>query len=256
MLESVRKSNDKINLNYQIKSRNPMMANQRLDSEFFDYLISSILDADKDTDRLPSLNALSQELGVSVARLREQLEVAKALGFVEVRPRTGIRRLPYSFAPAIWQSLSYAITIDPDHFLSFAVLRRQVELAFWDQAARTLSEEDQVELQSLMVKAFRKLNGTPIRIPHAEHRQLHLTIYKRLENPFVIGILEAFWDAYEAARYNLYSDYHYLKEVWNYHQQMVDSICSGNYDAGYRALQKHTDLLYHHPESMTSLDEK
>jgi DNA-binding FadR family transcriptional regulator len=37
---------------------------------------------------------MSKELGVSVALLREQLEVAKAIGLVEVRPRTGIRRLP------------------------------------------------------------------------------------------------------------------------------------------------------------------
>jgi DNA-binding FadR family transcriptional regulator len=178
------------------------MANQRLDSEFLDYLISTILDGENETDRLPPLNTISQELGVSVARLREQLEVAKALGFVDVRPRTGIRRLPYSFSPAIWQSLSFAITVEPDHFLSFAILRRQVELAFWDQAVKTLTVEDHEELKRLMDKAFLKLKGTPIRIPHFEHRQLHLTIYKRLENPFVFGILEAFWDAYEAARFN------------------------------------------------------
>jgi DNA-binding FadR family transcriptional regulator len=226
------------------------MANQRLESEFFDYLINSILDENNPTNRLPSLSALSQELGVSVARLREQLEVAKALGLVDVRPRTGIRRLPYSFTPAIWQSLSFAITIEPDHFISFAVLRRQVELAFWDQAVQLLTSDDHEELQHLMAKAIQKLNGTPIRIPHTEHRQLHLTIYKRLDNPFVIGILEAFWEAYEAAGFNLYSDYKYLKQVWNYHQQMVNAIKNGNFHEGYKALQEHTDLLYHHPEAL------
>ena len=72
------------------------MANQIFESEFFAYLAASETDEESESDRLPSLNALSAELGVSVARLREQLEVAKALGLVEVRPRTGIRRLPYS----------------------------------------------------------------------------------------------------------------------------------------------------------------
>jgi DNA-binding FadR family transcriptional regulator len=225
-----------------------------LETEFFDYLINANLEGTEENDRLPSLNVLSKELGVSVARLREQLEVAKALGFVEVRPRTGIRRLPYSFTPAIWQSLAFAISIEPDHFLTFAILRRHVELAFWYQAAATLIPEDHQELQALMEKALQKLNGTPIRIPHTEHRQLHLTIYKRLENPFVFGILEAFWDAYEAARFNLYSDYDYLQMVWNYHQQMVDSIASGDFDSGYRALVEHTDLLYHHPEALSSHD--
>jgi DNA-binding FadR family transcriptional regulator len=230
------------------------LANHNLDTEFFDFLITSILESDNHSDRIPSLTSLSKELGVSVARLREQLEVAKALGFVEARPRTGIRRLPYSFTPAIWQSLSFAIAIDPDQFLSFAVLRRQIELAFWDQAVHLLTDHDREMLKDLMVKAFQKLNGTPIRIPHNEHKQLHLTIYSRLNNPFVLGILEAFWEAYEAVRLNLYSEYNYLLEVWNYHQQMVDAICSGNFDAGYCALLEHTDLLYHHPEAMNSND--
>ena len=225
------------------------MTNQRFESEFFDYLIASELNGENKSDRLPSLNTLSQELGVSVARLREQLEVAKALGFVEVRPRTGIRRLPYSFKPAISQSLSYAITIDPAQFLAFALLRRQVELAFWNEAVRALTPEDHQELQDLMEKALEKLNGSPIRIPHVEHRELHMTIFRRLENPFVLGIIEAFWDAYEAARFNLYADYDYLQEVWNYHQQMVDAICAGDFSTGYRALLEHTDLLHHRSES-------
>ncbi len=232
------------------------MSNQKFESEFLEYLISSVLDGENESDRLPSLNALSQELGVSVARLREQLEVAKALGFVEVRPRTGIRRLPYEFTPAIWQSLSYAISIESGFFLDFAVLRRQVELAFWDQAVRALTPEDHQELQNLMENAYKKLNGNPIRIPHVEHRQLHYCIYKRLGNPFVLGIIEAFWDAYEAVGFNLYSDYSYLQEVWNYHQQMVDAICSSDFDAGYNAFLKHTDLLYHRPDAMTSQDEQ
>lgn len=226
------------------------MANSRFESEFLDFLIASAVEGGEDSDRLPSLSALSQELGVSVARLREQLEVAKALGFVDVRPRTGIRRLPYDFAPAVWQSLSYAIATEPTLFQPFALLRRQIELAFWDQAVRLLTPEDHQELQSLMEQALSKLNGTPIRIPHSEHRQLHITIYKRLENPFVLGLIEAYWAAYEAAGFNLYADYNYLQDVWNYHQLMVNAICSGDFEAGYRALLEHTDLLYHRPEAM------
>jgi DNA-binding FadR family transcriptional regulator len=230
------------------------MSTLQRESEFIDYLISAILDDDIEGDKLPSLSSLSKLMGVSVARLREQLEVAKALGFVEVRPRTGIRILPYQFTPAIWQSLSFAIAVDPDHFLSYAALRRQVELAFWKQAVLTLTADDHTHLNDLMEKAYRKLNGTPIRIPHLEHRQLHLTIYSRLNNPFVYGLLEAFWDAYEAARYNLYSDYDYLIEVWNYHQKMVDAICTGDVEKGFLSLVEHTDLLYHHPKSTSPRD--
>ncbi|HOM68076.1 MAG TPA: GntR family transcriptional regulator, partial [Brevefilum fermentans] len=48
-------------------------------------------------NRLPALSELSKELNMSVATLREQLEVARTLGVVEVKPKTGIRKLPYDF---------------------------------------------------------------------------------------------------------------------------------------------------------------
>jgi DNA-binding GntR family transcriptional regulator len=95
-----------------------------------------------------------------------------------------------------------------------------------------------------------KLHASQIQIPYHEHRQLHLTIYRRLDNHFVIGILEAYWEAYEAVGLNLYAGIEYLQEVWDYHQHMVDAICAGDFDAGYRALVEHTDLLHHRPVSV------
>jgi DNA-binding FadR family transcriptional regulator len=173
------------------------------------------------------------------------MEVGRALGLVEAKPRTGLRRLPYSFTPAVDQSLSYAITIDQEYFLKFADLRRNLEAAYWYQAVNLLTEEDKSVLSGLVAQAWEKLRGTPIQIPQYEHRQLHITIYKRLDNPFVSGILEAYWDAYEAVGLNLYAGYQYLEEVWTYHQQMVDGICSGDLEAGYQALIEHTDLIRH-----------
>ncbi len=210
-------------------------------SEFLRYLAAH----EQDGNGLPALADLSRELGISVASLREQLEVARALGLVDVRPRTGIRRLPYSFLPAVRQSVSYAMALDENSFGSFADLRKHVEAAYWHEAVKKLTDEDQSLLQSLMARAWNKLNGSPVQIPHDEHKQLHLTIYGRLNNPFVSGILEAYWEAYEAIGLNVFTDYKYLQEVWQYHQQMVDAICSKDYDAGYRALLEHTDLIYH-----------
>lgn len=194
---------------------------------------------------LPSLKDLSVELGVSVASLREQLEVARALGLVEVRPRLGTRRRSYSFTPAVRQSLSYALALNDAHFHKYAELRKHVEAAFWFEAVEKLTEADNRELQALMTRAWEKLRGIPIQVPHEEHRNLHLAIYRRLENPFVTGILEAYWEAYEAVGLNVFAGgYDYLEEVWQYHQKMVEAICSGDYRAGYEALVAHTDLLY------------
>src|SRR5574339_386352 len=211
-------------------------------SEFLRYLAAH----EEIENGLPSLKKLSQELGVSLASLREQLEVARALGLVEVKPRLGTRRRTYSFTPAVRQSLGYALALNDGHFQKYSDLRNHIESAFWYEAVQELTAEDKRELQNLVARAWTKLRGTPTQVPHEEHCSLHLMIYSRLENPFVTGILEAYWDAYEAVGLNVFAGgYEYLEEVWRYHQQMVDSICNGNFEAGYEALVRHTDLLYH-----------
>lgn len=218
-------------------------------SEFMKYLASS---GNSDSDRLPPLTELSQELGISVASLREQLEVARTFGLVEVRPKTGIRRLPYTFGPAVVNSLAYAIQTDEKLFRSFSDLRNHVEMAYWYQAVTLLSPEDHEKLRGLVKCAQEKLHGSHVQIPHAEHRELHLLVYRRLNNPFVMGILEAYWEIYEAVGLDIYTDLNYLERVWSYHQRMVDSIVAGNFAAGYQALVEHTDLIFQRSRTLSS----
>ena len=210
-------------------------------SEFLRYLATH----EEVENGIPPLKKLSVELGVSLASLREQLEVARALGLVEVKPRLGTKRRDYSFTPAIRQSLGYALALNDGHFRKYSDLRNHVESAFWYEAVQQLRDADKRDLQNLIARAWEKLRGAPIQVPHEEHRELHLRIYSRLENPFVTGILEAYWEAYEAVGLNVFAGgYEYLQEVWRYHEQMVEAICTGDFEAGYQALIRHTDLLY------------
>ncbi len=218
---------------------------KRLETELLQYLARhrQALNGKALSEAIPPLTDLSAEMDVSIGKLREQLEVARALGFVDVRPRTGIRHAPYEFLPAVRVSLLYALAIDPAYFEQFSLLRTHVEFGFWHEAAALLTPEDREGLQELMRAAWAKLNGSPAQIPHAEHRQLHLAIFKRLNNAFVRGILEAYWEAYEAIELNRFADYEYLTAVWRYHQQIVDAICADDFDKGYAALVEHTRLL-------------
>lgn len=224
------------------------MARIPLPSEFLQYL-SNIGKRESDSSKLPSLKELSEELGVSVSRLREQLEVAKALKLVEVRPRTGMKWLPFTFSPAVWLSLSYAVELDRANFDEFLELRSHIEAAYWYEAVALLNPQDHQDLKNLIERAWEKLGSPQINIPHTEHRQLHMGFFRRLDNPFVIGILEAYWKAYEAVGLNRYTDYDYLKRVWQYHQQMVDAICEGDFIAGYQALVAHDEMLNKRPVS-------
>ncbi len=228
------------------------MADVNLDYAFLKFLAEYGAPAESGEEvRLPSLSELSRTLGVSIASLREQLEAAKAIGLVDVRPRRGIRRLEYSFLPAVRQSLRYAVALDRKFFFTYADLRNHIEASYWEEAASKLLPGDHRYLQELLESAWSKLNDLPVQIPHDEHRQLHLVIYRRLDNPFVLGLLEAYWDLYESVGLNLYADYDYLKQVWSYHQLIVESILNGDYARGYEALVRHKDLLFHRPQPLS-----
>ena len=214
-------------------------------SEFLDCLV---LCSNTACDRLPSLSDLSQQLGVSIATLREQMEVARALGLIEVRPNTGIGRLPYTFRPAVRQSLAYATKVQPENFQAYSDLRNHLETAYWSQAVNSLSAEDHQKLRELVKRAKEKLNAHPAQVPHAEHRELHLTIYSHLDNPFVTGLLEAYWELYEEMGLNMVTDLGYLQRVWQYHEKMVEDICAGNYESGNTVLMDQAALLSQRPK--------
>jgi DNA-binding FadR family transcriptional regulator len=88
-----------------------------LDSELLGYIVEHGLKAG---DRLPPIEELSGELKLGTGKLREQLEVARTLGLVEVKPRTGIRVSEFSFFPAIRFSLLYALACDHKLFDAFS----------------------------------------------------------------------------------------------------------------------------------------
>ena len=221
------------------------MAEPDVGSEVLRYIVEHHLQAG---DRLPTLTDLSAELGVSVSKVREELAVARALGFVQVKPRLGTEVQPFDFAPAATLSVLYALGLDREHFHAFARLRGSLELSFWHEAVTLLQPEDIAELRRLVALARERLTRVPIEVPYREHRKLHLTFFKHLENPFVQGILEAYWAAYKAFGLALYADLSHHREVWDYHERMVEAVARGDVEAGYRALQEHMTLLRYEPE--------
>ncbi|MFW5748654.1 MAG: FadR/GntR family transcriptional regulator [Chloroflexota bacterium] len=217
-----------------------------LGSDLLNFIISEGFEPG---DRLPTITELQADdkLGVSTSKVREQLEVARTLGMVDVRSRTGTRLRPFSFTPAVRLSLLYALAQDPNAFTQFSELRTHIETAFWHEACAMLEDDDRAVMRACVDRARAMLTGAWIRIPHAEHRTFHLTVFKRLENPFVIGILEAYWDAYDAVQLNTYAEYSYLQSVWDYHESILDAICAGDFDAALARFIEHTRLLRYQP---------
>lgn len=216
-----------------------------LGSDLLNYIVRK---GYKPGDRLPSIQELTNDshLDMSASKVREQLEVARALGWVEVRSKRGTVVKDYSFTPAVRLSALYGLA-NGEHFELFASLRNHVEVAYWNEACALLQEEDIAVMQNCINEAGAKLNDPTIHIPNEEHRVFHLTVFKHLDNPFVIGILETYWDLYEEVGVNRYMDYSYLRKVWDYHAKILNLICEREYDLARQAFVEHTRLLRYEP---------
>ncbi|MCB8945866.1 MAG: FadR family transcriptional regulator [Ardenticatenaceae bacterium] len=212
----------------------------KLDSEFLKYLVSNGVNAG---ERLPTLSEIGSELGMSVGKLREQLEVARCFGLVSVRPRVGIVREPFDFATAVLVSVLMGLGTGEASFSQFSQVRQAIEKSFWQEAVEHLTIDDKIQLKELVNKAWSKLRGNPIHVPNLEHREFHLTIFGRLDNPFVKGILEAYWDAYEASEMTRFVDYQYWLDVWNYHEAIAEALYQNELEQGRQLLIQHFELL-------------
>ncbi|MFP4324298.1 MAG: FadR/GntR family transcriptional regulator, partial [Anaerolineales bacterium] len=139
---------------------NPLLAH--IDSDILRYIVEQGL---QPGDRVPPLSELSNELNISVSKLREQLEAARVLGVVEVRPRTGIRCLDFDFMPVLRLGLFFSMAQDTAHFDLYSNLRIHIEVAYWHEATALLQPEDFEALRELIAGAQARLRGTRITIP-------------------------------------------------------------------------------------------
>ncbi len=212
----------------------------KLDSQFLNYLIEAHI---APGERVPTLQEIGNELGISVGKLREQLEVARNLGLVSVRPRVGIQREPLDFSKAILPSVLFSLGTGEASFIQFSQLRRAIETELWSEAVILLTADDKTCLCEIVNQAWQKLRGEPIHVPNGEHRQFHLKIYSRLDNPFVQGVLAAYWDAYEASELTRFANYQYWLDVWNFHEKIADALCANEFDRGQQLLVEHFNLL-------------
>ena len=212
----------------------------KLDSQFLNYLIEAQI---APGERVPTLQEIGNELGISVGKLREQLEVARNLGLVSVRPRVGIQREPLDFSKAILPSVLFSLGTGEASFILFSQLRRAIETELWLEAVVLLTEDDKTCLHEIISQAWHKLRGEPIHVPNGEHRQFHLKIYNRLDNPFVQGVLASYWDAYEASELTRFANYQYWLDVWSYHEKIAEALCTNEFDRGRQLLVEHFDLL-------------
>lgn len=206
-------------------------------------LLQYLADAGRFNWDIPSISELSRLLGMSTASVREQLEVARSLGIVEVKPRLGIQKLPYSLNSVLTLSLRYGVQMEPGLSDEVAELRKHLEQAYWYEAVAQLKAEDLQYLNAIVDEAMRKVHNTPVLLPRQEHREFHLGIYRPLGNGLLYSLLESFWDLFTESEISIYADQTFLENTWVWHRKMLVAIEKHEYEQGYEALCIHFDAV-------------
>lgn len=194
-------------------------------------------------DKVPTIQQISAGSGISVSRVREALEVARVMGLVEIRPGRGTLVSAPQLSESVKLMASYLIGLDEKYFFSLRDLRNALEAHYWEEAVRALDQKQISHLRGLICTAFTMLEKEPIQVPVREHRDFHLAIYAGVDNIFVQGILEAFWDIYDAFGYSLYQDLEYHRTVWSFHGQIMDAIADGEFERGRALHLQHMALI-------------
>jgi DNA-binding FadR family transcriptional regulator len=212
------------------------------------YILQYIIDNDLQMSegeevKLPPMDELAAEMSISRGKLREEMVVAQAYGAVEMRPGDGTYVRPFDFYTAIRTLVLYGTAYDWKIFDHLYRLRMQLEIAFWEEAVHNLPLEDKQELGRIVKHAEHKLTGSPVEIPHKNHRDFHLLIFGKLDNKFVQGLMKAYWDAYEAVGLHRYFDLSYYEKMWHSHRAITEAIVADQYEKGKEILRQHFTLL-------------
>jgi DNA-binding FadR family transcriptional regulator len=151
-------------------------------------------------DALPSEGQLAEELGISRNSVREAIKALEALGTIETRHGVGVFVRAFSFDP-ILDNLAYGIQAGNGSILELLEVRRQLEGAFVEVAAATVTPAQLRVLRSCLDRmGSRAALGEPIT---DEDRFFHRTLYSGLGNQLLLRLLEVFWEAYVRLRASL-----------------------------------------------------
>ena len=192
---------------------------------------------------IPTIPELSEALGVSTAIVREQLEVARRMGIVEIKPGVGIQGRDFNLTQSLVMAMRYGVAVQPQLFEEYGDVRRHLEMGYWYEAVTQLTQADTADLLDQVAQAFQKINQKPVLVPSEEHRIFHLTIFRHLKNPIVSSLLETYWDLYRDSSWIYSMDQGYLQEVWRQHEKIAKALEAREFEAGYNLMVAHMDLV-------------
>jgi len=144
-------------------------------------------------DPLPSEAALAKELGSSRASLREGIKSLEALGIVEVRHGEGLFVKAFSF-DAIFNNLPYSFAVDGRSLRELTQVRSALEEGLMWMVAEHIDQSTIQQLENLVKQMETRAKRGESFQP--EDQAFHRVLYLPLDNPFVVRMVDLFWEIF------------------------------------------------------------
>jgi DNA-binding FadR family transcriptional regulator len=143
-------------------------------------------------DVVPPEPQLMAELGASRNSVREALRALHTLGIVDIRHGHGtvVGHAPMTaMLPALRFRAQQAVRHDADDLAELVQVRRILEVALIDEAARRADDRFLADLDETIAEME---TGN---LAEAD-RRFHLTLYQRVDNEIATQLIDLFWTVY------------------------------------------------------------
>ncbi|MDH3001086.1 GntR family transcriptional regulator [Chelonobacter oris] len=158
----------------------------------------------KPGDLMPTENELIELLGVSRSSLREAVKSLEALHILDIHHGIGTFVGESSLVPMI-RGLAFHAQLhvhnDVKCLLDILDVREILQYGFAPIALAKISDQQVEQLQQLV--ALIESNARAATFSDDEERQVHLLVYRAVENHLLSQYLDAFWQIYQLLEHEL-----------------------------------------------------
>lgn len=152
-----------------------------------EYILSSNLPP---RTKLPSELELSEMFGVSRSSIREGVRMLEGAGFVISRQGDGIYVAEYN-GDLVVDYVHYGIHSGRSDVRELYEVRRQLELAFLEEAFNKLEREQLLQLERIVDEMEHSEDAEKL---HLLDRDFHMTLFEKLDNQLALRLMRLYWN--------------------------------------------------------------
>lgn len=186
-------------------------------------------------DKLPTEQSLCERLGVSRNVLREAIKSMELMDLVVAQPGRGTTLKTFNLDFVLQNVIFASVGEEESTVAEMLDIRKRLELGFMKQAYQSLTEED-IRLIRRILTHIRQ-EWEQHRFFHADDREFHMTIFRRIGNRTLLSMMKAIWDV--DANFKTEQKFKHLDETIIKHENIVRALEARNQEAFEAAMMAH-----------------